>query len=117
MSLLNKLKSKIKKSDIISFDIFDTLLLRSYLNPNDVFAAIAEKYDTPDFYENRINAEPAAMRDLLSTNKDDVTLDEIYNYMPKKHQKFKEIEAEFESQHLFANTEMLDVLNYALSLG
>ncbi len=117
MSILNKLKKKIKKSDIISFDIFDTLLLRSYLNPNDVFAAIAEKYNTPDFYENRVNAEPAAMRDLLSADKDDVTLDEIYNYMPKKHQKFKEIEAEFESQHLFANTEMLDILNYALSLG
>ena len=117
MLLSNQLKRNIKKSDIISFDIFDTLLLRSYLSPNDVFAAISEEYKAPDFYKIRINAEPAAMQELISENKDDVTFDEIYDYIPSEYKHFKEIEAEFESKHLFSNTEMLDVLKYALSLN
>ena len=40
MTLLNKIKSKIDSYDIISFDIFDTLLLRPYVKPTDLFLHI-----------------------------------------------------------------------------
>lgn len=99
MSLVKKLKRKINKSEIISFDIFDTLLLRPYLYPNDVFETIALEYKSPEFYESRIIAEPAAIEKLISDSKDDVTLDEIYENMPKSLRKFKNIESEYEESY------------------
>lgn len=114
---LNELYKRIKKSDIISFDIFDTLLLRPYMNPTDVFEEIEQIYSIPGFAVARKEAEPAAWKDLVNENKDDVSLDEIYSYMPKKFQPMKQKEIEFESSHLYANPDMIDVLNYALSLN
>lgn len=46
--------------EYVSFDIFDTLLVRPCIQPTDLFALIAEKVDSLygiDFYSMRINAE------------------------------------------------------------
>lgn len=112
--LSNRLQKLIDKAEVVSFDIFDTLLLRSYASPESVFDALAQVNSAPDFASARKAAEPTAWRDLVTATKDDVTLDEIYKYMPKKFQAIKTAEVEFESSHLFANPEMLDALNYAL---
>ena len=34
---INDIKQKILKHDVISFDIFDTLILRPYVKPTDLF--------------------------------------------------------------------------------
>lgn len=115
--LLNKIKKYINRSNIVSFDIFDTLLFRPYIKPSDVFYEIENKYKAKGFANARIKAEPLAWKDLVNENKDDVNLDEIYKYMPKKFQNMKQHEIQYESSCLHVNNEMLDVLNYAIDHG
>ena len=117
MLLDSNLKLKINNVKIISFDIFDTLLLRSFLEPKDVFLALEKAENCPEFCKYRSEAEPKAWEQLVSSTKDDVTLDEIYAQMPSHMQHMKEKEIAFECEHLFLNPEMYDVFEYALSQG
>ena len=77
--------SQLKNFDIISFDIFDTLLLRTVQHPTDVYKlvaiAAAEEFGPAscDFYDVRRRAEELAKRKALATRAtEEVTLDEIY---------------------------------------
>lgn len=68
--------NKIRNYKYVSFDIFDTLILRNVLNPNDIFKIIQNKVHINDFYTKRINAEKEAVRKSL---KEEITLEEIYS--------------------------------------
>ena len=46
--------------DVISFDIFDTLVLRSFSDPKDLFYIVGKRLDMPEFYNLRIQAEKKA---------------------------------------------------------
>lgn len=67
--------------EIISFDIFDTLLLRSVEKPIDVFAYMEALYHFPHFQDLRIRAEREA-RKVSATG--EVNLREIYNVIARK---------------------------------
>jgi len=54
------LKSKIKKADIISFDVFDTLILRRVADPKDVFSIIGQKLGVLNYKLKREFAERVA---------------------------------------------------------
>ena len=71
--------------DVVSFDIFDTLLVRPVMNPKDVFYLIAQKLDEKlgiDFLSMRWNAEDsladsyATLEDIYSYIKENFKLDE-----------------------------------------
>ena len=66
------LKEEIEKHEIITFDIFDTLVMRKTLYPEDIFWIVESKYGKP-FAELRIEAE----RNLYSQNQNP-TIYEIY---------------------------------------
>jgi hypothetical protein len=54
----NAAKEKIDRADAISFDIFDTLLMRSVLYPRDVFELVAGRLNLgADFPNRRVEAE------------------------------------------------------------
>ena len=55
--LLDKIKNKINKADIVSFDIFDTLLLRPYCKPSDLFYHIGQVKKMPFFATLRQETE------------------------------------------------------------
>lgn len=67
--------------EVVSFDIFDTLLLRSVERPVDVFAYMEALYHFPHFQDFRIRAEIEA-RKISETG--EVSLREIYNVMAQK---------------------------------
>ncbi|MBP5534335.1 MAG: hypothetical protein J6Y03_02370 [Alphaproteobacteria bacterium] len=117
MFLDSEVKKAIKSAKVVSFDIFDTLLLRPFLLPTDAFEVLEKKENLAGFSALRQAAEPKAWKGLVCELKDDVTLDEIYQEMPDEIQFMKEKEIAFESTHLLANPEMLEVLQYALSEG
>ena len=48
---------KLASYDVISFDVFDTLLLRFFSDPADVFYLIGMELDYPDFRRIRTEAE------------------------------------------------------------
>ena len=52
-----QLAQKLKKYDVICFDIFDTLILRPFLSPDHLFYIVSLKLNYPAFRELRINAE------------------------------------------------------------
>ena len=59
---INEFLSKIEKYQVISFDVFDTLLKRNIKNPKDVFTYINENIKTNycNYKEERIRAESIA---------------------------------------------------------
>ncbi|EFL6809073.1 DUF4422 domain-containing protein, partial [Campylobacter coli] len=109
-----KTKEKSKHCAAVSFDLFDTLLVRPYSTPQDVFLHLEEKYNLKGFAKDRTNAENKA-RILL--NKKLVNYDEIYACMPQIYQFLKEKEQELEFETLYVNPEMKVVYDYLIKQG
>ena len=121
-SIVKKYNSKkiniyeeIKKHEIISFDIFDTLLIRPYVKPTDLFLHIEKLYKIKGFYKNRIMAEKLARGKYIDF--EEVTLNQIYEEIDEKYKRFKEIEIELEERILTTHKENKKIYDYALSLG
>ena len=69
----------------VSFDIFDTLLLRPFYTPTDLFELLDVRVtellgaiDRIDFKQHRMEAEHIARRSSASRGREEVTLAEIY---------------------------------------
>lgn len=75
-----ELLEKLNKYDVVSFDIFDTLILRRVAKPVDVFRLIGIQENIPDFCNLRIRAEEEARRKIKT---DKVTIYDIYNMLQK----------------------------------
>lgn len=73
---------KLIKYDVVSFDVFDTLLLRPVTNPDDVFLMLSPQYNLINFCETRRVAE-ASVRDanLEHYGHRETTIHEIYQKM------------------------------------
>ena len=106
---------EIKKHDIISFDIFDTLLIRPYVKPTDLFLHIEKLYKIKGFHKNRILAEKSARGKYIDN--EEITLNQIYEEIDEKYKRFKEIEMELEERILTIHKENKELYDYALSLG
>lgn len=121
MNINNKLKNLVDKYDIISFDIFDTLLKRNVRHPHDIFSIVEQEYNIEsnfkisNFKENRIEAEHKARQISL---KEDISLEEIYKQLPYEDYtktKLKALELTCEIKFLTANQPFLELFNYAQS--
>ena len=84
---------------VVSFDLFDTLVLRPFLKPTDLFNLLGQIQSRNDFCDFRTKAESKA-RSSIGT---EVTLDEIYSFMPKDLIFFKDLECQFEIDLCFIN--------------
>jgi len=113
------LRKRMAEYDIISFDIFDTLLMRRVLQPEDVFALVekhlAEKNMKIPFAKLRVQAEQR----LRCPN-----LDEIYEEMGRLTgyddimlQQMKECECKTDAAMLIPRTQMCELLQEALGAG
>lgn len=61
---VEKLISILKSYEVISFDIFDTLLKRNVNTPIDVFKYVENKINKPGFAEKRIVSEKKLERKI-----------------------------------------------------
>lgn len=113
MTLLNEIKQQIDSHEIISFDIFDTLLLRPYVKPTDLFLHLEKLEELKGFAQARIEAERKARK--THSHLEDITIDEIYNEITDKYKYLKQKEMDLEMQVLQPNPEMKEVYDYALS--
>ncbi|OEH86746.1 hypothetical protein BHU72_00270 [Desulfuribacillus stibiiarsenatis] len=113
-----------RKCEVLSLDIFDTLLLRKVKKPNDVFRYVGEqaikrsllKYgiSATEFKLLRQIAEDRAKRKkFLTFNHKEVTLSEIYHELPEnignKYQIMK-IEIESEKTLTFINPSVFSLI-------
>lgn len=105
---------KIKNCDVVSFDIFDTLLMRKVLFPDDVFELIGKKINYKynfDYAFERRKAE----KDLFS-REFNPTIEEIYNNLARKYnlsetekKELIELEIETERKVLIPRKKMQDI--------
>lgn len=101
----------INTAKVISFDIFDTLLIRPFAVPVDLFNYISKKYKEERFSSIRIMAEKRARRVY---DKEEINIDDIYSQMPAAYQKYKEIELNEELSLCSANPIVANLYKYAL---
>lgn len=66
--------------DVVSFDVFDTLIFRPFAVPTDLFYCIGQKLDYPDFRTIRIEAEKTARR----RKNESVTLKDVYDFLAER---------------------------------
>lgn len=74
-----KLVDKLSKYDVVSFDVFDTLILRPFNDPKDLFRLLSPKYNMVNFYNLRVKAEAnARKKQRQKYGHREVTIDDIY---------------------------------------
>lgn len=105
---LQQIMLQIDHYDVISFDLFDTLLKRNVNQPIDVFKYIEKKCNIPGFCSERILAERRARERKGNL---EITLEEIYNLMPYD---FLEEELLAESKLLIGNDLILPIFKKAV---
>ena len=66
------------ETDIVSFDIFDTAVLRLLNRPKDLFKIVERQSGIPSFYKTRCLAARSARAENAKKRIDEITLDEIY---------------------------------------
>lgn len=114
------LMKKCQKYDVITFDVFDTLLKRDVMSPTDVFCLIEQEFDQKHgiksgFAEKRIYTE-YTLRKANSLR--EVTLDEIYeaiDYSKAQRQELKTLELATEKGLLHANYPLKYVFDYCIA--
>ncbi|MDO5833693.1 MAG: glycosyltransferase [Lachnospiraceae bacterium] len=103
------------ETDTVSFDIFDTLLLRPFLYPTDLFDILSNKMNEDiasfvDFAMIRKNAEDGARVEekIKSPSNEDITYEQIYHHISEncglsieRIEKMKEEELAIEQQVLY----------------
>lgn len=108
--------------DVISFDVFDTLIFRPFSSPEDLFFLLGEELKYMDFKRIRMEMEQRAREEKYKKEKTgEVTLDEIYTLLSQETGIDKESamhrETELEEEYCFANPYMLRVTEELRKLG
>lgn len=108
--------------DVVSFDVFDTLIFRPFSDPKIIFDILESENQIEHFAQLRGEAEKHVRSEKDENNGTrEVTLDEIYEYiekytgLDKKMGMQKEVEKEIEM--CFANPYMLHVFHMLKSYG
>lgn len=111
--------NEIEAHDVVSFDIFDTLLMRKVLYSEDVFALVEKKIGVKDFSKYR----QAAERELYSDGKQPL-LKDIYKALQKKLnvddarlEDLYQCEIETERQVLLPRRDIIELMKRAVEAG
>ena len=106
--------------DVISFDVFDTLVLRTVGEPADVFSLMEKETGDKGFKGKRIRAEEIARgRTLQVSNSTETDLACIYDVMRDEYgtdRGFLDLEVETEREVCVANPYFLEIYEKLLSL-
>ena len=113
---VKEMTEELLKYDVISFDMFDTLIFRPLSEPADVFFFVGEELGIPDFKSIRRKASASARhKKLLECGHTEVTLKEIWDEFEKitgtDSETGMRAELEAEKKLCYANPFMLEVWN------
>lgn len=126
--MLDRIKTLVNKASIISFDIFDTAVLRTVYKPTDLFQIVLENYRylyghlNTNFPNLRIEAERKARKKIWSEHQQtEITLDLIYdllcsdyNINKESANKLKELEIGSEESLTIQNPFIYKIYKYCL---
>lgn len=112
----------VKKYDVVSFDIFDTLLMRKVLCPEDVFVLMEKRLQEEGNTIRNFKRKRIAAQEALGLSNPDIF--EIYDKFQKKYKISKEqeercieLEMQVESEVLVPRKEMIDVFLQCVADG
>lgn len=113
---------KLESYDVVSFDIFDTLIFRPFASPADLFFLVGEAFDTLDFKNIRILAEwDARVKCEAQNGHTEVGLKDIWENLEEKTgilaEEGMEWEQEVEQRLCYANPFMLEVWKRLLAMN
>lgn len=114
------LKHLVNKYQVISFDVFDTLIERKVRLPSDIFRITGEQVlgtnYAKSFTKDRIDAESMARK---LTDNGEVNLDEIYSLLQDKYKEkaiiLKKAEIKNEIELCTPKEKIIQYFNYAIS--
>jgi predicted HAD superfamily hydrolase len=114
------LEQQILAADAVSFDFFDTLFVRSVIDPEDVFDIVGNYFGITDFKNMRRAAQSEAFRRMHLEGKKEITLAGIYECfesltVPAINVMQKELEVELAIVH--PNAELLDIFLRIIATG
>jgi HAD superfamily hydrolase (TIGR01549 family) len=114
--------AQVRSYDVISFDVFDTLLFRSLEKPVDVFSLIADALDIYNFAEIRIEVEQKLRaKKRAEYGVGEITLTEIYQAIEEMTGLLSDVgkttEFEAEMNLTAANPYMLELFKLLKSAG
>lgn len=106
----NSIIDKIENFDIISFDLFDTILLRPYSKPSDLFVHLGKIINDENFYSLRIAAEKNARE---KSKNEEILLTDIYKYLPPQYKFVQKMEEQLELNLIQVNPHIKNIIDYA----
>lgn len=111
---INSYIDKLSKYNIISFDIFDTLIFRPFSEPTDLFYFLGSELGIMDFKRIRIEQEWRARQARFKEKGHyEVTLAEIWNRIEREvgisAEQGMQLEQDLEMKFCYANPFMLEV--------
>lgn len=105
------------KYDVISFDIFDTLITRTLYNPVDVFGLMEKELGIVDFSRMRVEAERSAIQKYDR----DISLDDIYDEIKElsgsQKEQIKQLEINTEIKLIICRESVVDIYHRLISAG
>lgn len=102
----------LRQYDIVSFDIFDTLLTRPYEKPTDLFVELEHRFHMPGFAQERICAEKNA-REKYSAQ-EEITMKQIYEMIKSDYRIMEKREMEMEREVLKARKDLKELYEEAI---
>ena len=115
-----KLAEVLMQYDVVSFDVFDTLIFREVDKPTDLFYKLEAENKLFDFHDNRISAEADARRNLGIPN-GEVNIFDIYRELSKDYMldTEKEVSEELAAEKAvcYANPAMKELYQMLVSKG
>lgn len=115
-NLEKKFHNLLENVEIVSFDIFDTLLIRPYKQPTDLFEHLEKLSGKENFSKKRILAERKA-RTKLKAEEEDIEFDDIYSNILPEYKNLKDDELKLEFQTLKANPIIKKMYEEAINAG
>ena len=116
----DKIFKSIQSADVVSFDLFDTLVKRDVAKPSDVFHLVENHFNRThnckyDFYNKRIEAETVAR----STCGTEVSLNDIYRFYEDLTlaEELKQLEKQMEIEVCTSYIPMQHVFNECVLSG
>lgn len=120
----NLLKEQITKYNIISFDLFDTLIFRTVRKPEDIFDLVENTYNIHHKDKRIQNYRNIRIRSEIKARKErsghEIKIDDIFKYIPYEKDEARELEnleKKIEIKNCLPNNEMVSIANEAFDLG
>lgn len=121
---VNSIVTQLNDFDVVSFDIFDTLIKRDVTRPADIHEYVSRIYESQtgihlaQYKARRVDAERLARN---TSRREEITLKEIFACLegvtPEISETLMSIEAEAELRFCQPNKPIVDILNRSNDLG